>query len=126
MLGAIHHIEYYVNDLRASRAFWDWFAPEVGFTEISDFGDGVSYIHPQTDTYLVFVQVVDEYLEAGNTRQGNGLNHLALRGASLAELDRVQAKLEANSIKILKRKGDYLCFEDPNAFAIEIYATDVA
>jgi hypothetical protein len=43
-------------------------------------------------------------------------------GGSIADLDKLQQQLEARQIKILIREGDYLCFEDPNQFAVEVYA----
>ncbi len=32
--------------------------------------------------------------------------------------------LKERKIKILKRNGEYLCIEDPNEFAVEIYAKE--
>lgn len=121
--GQIHHIEYYVNNLKLSNQFWDWFAPQLGYAEIQKWEEGVSYFH-KNGTYLVFVQVVEKHLSLQNNRQGNGLNHIAFMGGSLAELEDLQKKLEERKIKILKRNGVYLCFEDPNLFAIEIYARE--
>ena len=36
--------------------------------------------------------------------------------------DQLQKQLESREVKVLKRKGEYLCFEDPNLFAVEVYA----
>lgn len=119
--GQIHHIEYYVNDLKRSNEFWDWFMPLMGYSKSSEWDDGVSWTH-SNGTYLVFVQVTDIFLNAQNTRQGNGLNHIAFMGGSVSELDQLQNGLESQTIKILKRDGSYLCFEDPNQFAVEVYA----
>lgn len=119
--GQVHHIEYYVDDLNLSNSFWDWFMPELGYEKSNEFDGGVSWSH-ETGTYLVFVQVAKEYLNSQNTRQGNGLNHIAFMGGSLEDLDALQKKLVLRKIKILKRNNQYLCFEDPNGFAIEIYA----
>jgi catechol 2,3-dioxygenase-like lactoylglutathione lyase family enzyme len=119
--GQVHHIEYYVNDLERSNQFWNWFLAKLGYTKYSEWDGGISWKH-KGGTYLVFCQVDRAHLNAQNTRQGNGLNHIAFMGGSIAELDRLQVELEEREIKILKRKGEYLCFEDPNEFAVEIYA----
>lgn len=119
--GQVHHIEYYVDDLKRSNAFWNWFMPVMGYSKSSEWDGGISWSH-SNGTYLVFVQVKNKFLNSKNTRQGNGLNHIAFMGRSMAELDQLQTQLENREIKILKRKEEYLCFEDPNLFAIEVYA----
>jgi catechol 2,3-dioxygenase-like lactoylglutathione lyase family enzyme len=119
--GQVHHIEYYVNDLQKSNQFWSWFLQKLSYTKFSEWDSGISWKH-KGGTYLVFCQVETAYLKAENTRQGNGLNHIAFMGGTLAELDQLQAELESRNIKILKRKEEYLCFEDPNDFAVEVYA----
>ena len=119
--GQVHHIEYYVFDMKKSNEFYDWFMPMLSYEKVADWGDGVSWEHPN-GTYLCFVQVEKENLNIKNNRQGNGLNHLAFMGGDLAFLDDLQKKLEDKKVKVLKRDGDYLCFEDPNEFALEVYA----
>ena len=121
--GQVHHIEYYVDDLQRSNLFWNWFMPVMGYSKTSEWDGGVSWSH-SNGTYLVFVQVENKFLNSKNTRQGNGLNHIAFMGRSISELDRLQKDLEGRDIKILKRDGSYLCFEDPNQFAVEIYANE--
>lgn len=121
--GQIHHAEYYVNDLQRTSEFWGWFLSELGYVEYQKWESGISWKH-RNGTYLVFVQVLSEFLQLENNRQGNGLNHLAFMGGSIDELDKLQANLEMKAIKILKRTGAYLCFEDPNLFAVEVYARE--
>ncbi len=119
--GQVHHIEYYVNDLKQSNLFWNWFLQKLGYTKYSEWDEGISWAH-RNGTYLVFCQVAADFLKTTNNRQGNGLNHIAFKGGTEAELDVLQEELEDKSVKILKRDGDYLCFEDSNQFAIEVYA----
>lgn len=119
--GQVHHIEYYVNDLRRSNEFWSWFMPIMGYSKSNEWDQGVSWSH-KNGTYLVFVQVEDQYLAAKNTRHGNGLNHIAFMGGSMSDLDHLEGDLLKRGVKIVKRDGEYLCFEDPNYFAIEVYA----
>ncbi|NOT78932.1 MAG: hypothetical protein HOP07_08000 [Bacteriovoracaceae bacterium] len=122
--GQIHHVEYYVNDLASSNEFWSWFSPILGYKEFQKWEEGISYLH-NNGTYIVFVQVLDKYLSHENNRQGNGLNHIAFMGGTDDQLNELVIQLEKRNIKILKRLESYLCFEDPNKFAIEIYAKEV-
>ena len=92
----------------------------MGYLKFQEFAEGVSWAH-KNGTYLVFVQVEKQFLNAKNTRQGNGLNHIAFMGRSTAHLDELQIELEQKKIKIIKRSDGYLCFEDPNEFAVEVY-----
>ncbi len=119
--GQVHHIEYYVDDLQRSNLFWSWFMPVMGYSKSSEWNGGISWSH-SNGTYLVFVQVENKFLNSKNTRQGNGLNHIAFMGRSIPDLDQLQRDLENRNVKILKRDGNYLCFEDPNLFAVEVYA----
>lgn len=121
--GQVHHIEYYVDDLAVSNKFWSWFLVDLGYKKSSEWNQGVSWSH-KNGTYLVFVQVEKEYLKFGNSRQGSGLNHIAFMGGTIDQLDLVEEKLKSHQIKILKRDGSYLCFEDPNSFAVELYARE--
>lgn len=120
--GQLHHLEYYVNDLHRSNEFWAWFMPMMGYSKYQEFSGGISWAH-ENGTYIVFVQVNDKYLNVNNSRQGNGLNHIALMGKSNSHLDELQAELVRRNIKILKRREDYLWFEDPNDLAVEIYSS---
>jgi hypothetical protein len=122
--GQLHHVEYFVNDLSRSNESWSWFLP-MGYSKYQEFAEGISWSH-KNETYLVFCQVEKQHLNAQNTRQGNGLNHIAFMGGSLTDLDRLQHELEGRKVKILKRSGAYLCFEDPNEFAVEVYAKEDA
>lgn len=118
--GQLHHIEYYVKDLAASNKFWDWFMPFMGYIEYQKWGGGISWKH-STGTYIVFVQVEPEFIKINNNRQGNGLNHIALQGKDQKQLNELKSELDKRSIKITILKDDYICFEDPNEFAIELY-----
>ena len=119
--GQVHHIEYYVNDLSKSNLFWDWFMPTLGYKKVSEWDQGVSWEHPNK-TYICFVQVLDNYLSHINNRQAQGLNHIAFKGGDLDFLNKMESSLKSKGIPILKRDGNYLCFEDPNQFAVEVYA----
>ena len=64
VFGQVHYIKYYVNDLKKSNLFCDWFMNKLSYKKISEWNSGVSWMHSS---------------------------------------------------------GTYICFEDPNQFAVEIY-----
>lgn len=118
--GQLHHIEYYVKDLARSNEFYDWFMPFMGYVQYQKWEGGISWRH-EGGTYIVFVQLEDASLEINNNRQGNGLNHIALQGKDVGHFSELQSELNKRKIKVLILKEDYICFEDPNDFAIEMY-----
>ncbi len=118
--GQLHHIEYYVKDLSRSNKFWNWFMPFMGYVEYQKWEGGISWRHNR-GTFIVFVQLEDTTLEINNDRQGDGLNHIALLGKDINHFNELQSELKQRQIKLLILKEKYICFEDPNKFAIEVY-----
>ncbi len=93
----------------------------MGYTEYQNFDSGISYAH-KNKTYIVFVQVEPEHSQFTNNRQAAGLNHIALQGGTQADLKRLVEELVQKNIKILVQRDDAICFEDPNNFAVEVFA----
>ena len=118
--GQLHHIEYYVKNLSLSNVFWNWFMPFMGYVEYQKWDGGISWKHA-SGTYIVFVQVEPAFLDINNNRQANGLNHIALFGKDINHFHALQSELKQRNIKILILKEKYICFEDPNNFAVELY-----
>lgn len=108
MLGGIlHHVEIYVSDLSRSSEFWGWFLEELGYEPYQDWKDGKSWRFG--DTYLVFVQTRERFLEAGYQRCRVGLNHLAFHAHSADQVDRLTDALRNRGVRIL--------YEDPHPYA---------
>ncbi len=120
IFGQLHYVEYYVNDLYNSNTFWNWFMPFMGYVEYQKWDGGISWRH-STGTYIVFVQVETEFLNVKNNRQGNGVNHIAMQGKDQEHFNKLQDELNKRQIKILIQRENYICFEDPNDFAVEVY-----
>lgn len=118
--GQIHHLEYYVLDLAATRAFWGWFLSEMGYEPYQNWPNGFSYRHPN-GTYICFVLTTDESSSIKNNRQGPGLNHLALQGRNTAHLEQLKLGAIDRGARILFTREGYLCFEELNLLAVEIY-----
>lgn len=130
MKGELSHIEIYVSDLQKSLLFWDWFLIDLGYELFQSWEEGTSYKLNQT--YLVFVQVEENYRHFPYHRKHVGLNHLAFYGGTRKEIDDLTMKLKGNGIKILYEDkhpfaagSDYYAvfFEDPDRIKVEVVAS---
>lgn len=127
MNGIIHHIEINVSNLNRSRNFWGWFLRELGYKKFQEWEFGFSF--KLKDTYLVFVQTENMYLNNKYHRKNTGLNHIAFHVKNKKMLNKLKEKLEENGARILYNenfpfaggKDHYaLYFEDPDRIKVEI------
>lgn len=125
----IHHIEINVSDLRRSAEFWGWFLSELGYTLYQQWEEGISW--KSGNTYLVFVQTKEKYLEASYHRSQIGLNHLAFHAKSREQVDELTTMVRARGMNILYEDkhpfagGEHyyaLFFEDPDRIKVELVA----
>jgi catechol 2,3-dioxygenase-like lactoylglutathione lyase family enzyme len=125
----LHHVELYVRSLSDARKFWGWLLEELGYSLYQDWAHGFSY--KMDNTYLVFVQTEDRFLDIPYHRCRPGLNHLAFWAKSREEVDIFTEKLKLQNITILyKDKHPYaggpshyaVYFEDPDRMKVEIVA----
>ncbi|WP_223700026.1 VOC family protein [Sutcliffiella deserti] len=129
MQGMIHHIELYVSDLRKSVRFWGWLLEELGYSVYQKWEQGQSW--KLGETYLVFVQTEERFLEIPYHRKRVGLNHLAFHVSSRDKVDEITEKLSKQKVKILYQdKHPYaggenyyaVFFEDPDRMKVEVVA----
>lgn len=127
--GLLHHVEINVSDLNRSIAFWGWFLEELGYTPCQEWENGKSWKF--ADTYLVFVQTEERFLDVSYHRSRVGLNHLAFYAESREHVDNITRKLKEKGIKILYEdrhpfaggKEHYaVFFEDPDRIKVELVA----
>ena len=127
--GLIHHIELYVTDLNRSVNFWGWFLKDLGYTLFQSWEGGQSWKF--NETYIVFVQVEERFMDIPYHRCRAGLNHLAFHADSRQDVDDMTKKLEDKGVKILYLdkhpfaggKGYYaVYFEDPDRIKVELVA----
>nr|WP_263314430.1 VOC family protein [Mammaliicoccus sp. Marseille-Q6498] len=127
MSASIHHIELYVSNLEVSRKFYSWLLEKLGYQLYQDWKEGFSF--KLDDTYIVFVQVEDEFLKYGYHRKRIGLNHLAFRVQDRKAVDEINQLLDQYNISKLYNdqypyaggKGHYaVYFEDPDRIKLEI------
>lgn len=128
----LHHIELYVSDLARSKEFWGWLLEkELGYELFQEWERGVSW--KQQETYLVFVQAEECYLDVPYHRCRVGLNHLAFHARGREHVDELAARLKEKGITVLYEErhpyaggsGHYaVFFEDPDRIKVELVAPE--
>lgn len=126
----LHHVELYVSDLQRSCAFWTPFMALLGY-EAEAWSGGMNYLRGETDAYFCLLPAPEAHRAAGYHRQRVGLNHLAFRGESRAQVDRVTQWLRDSGHTLLYADrhpyaggpGYYAVFcEDPDRIKLEVVA----
>ncbi|OLP63445.1 hypothetical protein BACPU_32410 [Bacillus pumilus] len=129
--GFIHHIEIYVSDLKRTKKFWGWFLEESEYTSFQEWDKGQSW--KIDDTYIVFVQAEDRFLDIPYHRSRVGLNHLAFHASSRKHVDEMTNKLIQRGIRILYPERHPFAggethyavyFEDPDRIKVELVAPE--
>ncbi|MBS4196610.1 VOC family protein [Lederbergia citri] len=127
----IHHIELYVSDLKKSIDYWGWLLEELGYKIYQKWDKGQSW--KQGETYIVFVQTEERFLDIPYHRCRVGLNHLAFHARSRQHVDEMTAKLKERNVNILYKDKhpfaggpDYYAvfFEDPDRIKVELVAPE--
>lgn len=125
----LHHVEIYVSNLKNTTEFWGWLLSELGYIEYQKWNSGISWIYGET--YIVFVQASERFLDVPYHRSRVGLNHLAFRAKSKNQVDEITAKLNERGINVLYQDkhpfagGDShyaVYFEDPDRIKVELVA----
>lgn len=122
----IDHIEIYVSDLNKSKQFYHKLLEFLGYQKYQEWEQGISFKY--MESYIVFVQTEEKYLDAAYHRKHTGLNHLAFRVNSKEKVDAIREKLRALRVHELYSEKypdaghpSYACyFEDPNRIKIEV------
>jgi catechol 2,3-dioxygenase-like lactoylglutathione lyase family enzyme len=104
----LHHVELYVSDLERSCAFWTPFMAMLGY-EAERWSGGMNYLRAEDETYYCLLPAPAEHVAAGYHRKRVGLNHLAFRAESRAQVDRIA--------EWVKDSGHALLYEDRHPFA---------
>ena len=127
----LHHVEIYVSDLNASRAFWSGILTRIGYAE-GDCWDGGFTLERDDGPYLTFVQREDKHAALSYHRCAVGLNHLAFGVDDRAAVDALHTYAVDNGIPRLYDEKypfanggtDYyaLFVEDPDRIKVEFVA----
>ncbi len=127
--GLLHHIEIYVSDLKRSIDFWSWYLEELGYSPFQEWESGQGW--KIGDTYIVFVQTEERFLDVPYHRCRVGLNHLAFHADSRQHVDDMTKKLKEKGMTVLYTNqhpiaggdGHYaVYFEDPDRIKVELVA----
>ncbi len=129
----LDHIEIYVADLDKSIKFWTPLLAHLGY-EPDRWAAGINYRRGQ-EPYLSFLSASPDHLAAGYHRQRIGLNHLAFKAESRAQVDVIAqwAKAAGHSVLYEDRypfatgPNYYAVFcEDPDRIKVEVVAPSAA
>ena len=129
--GLIHHLEIYVSDLKQTIDFWGWFLEKLGYSIFQEWENGQSW--KLGETYIVFVQTEERYLDVAYHRRRVGLNHLAFHANSREEVDQLTSALMIRGVNVLYTdkhpfaggKDHYaVYFEDPDRIKVELVAPE--
>ncbi|GEQ32463.1 VOC family protein [Marinilactibacillus psychrotolerans] len=127
--GVLHHLELYVSDLDRTVEFWGWLLEALGYKPFQKWEKGRSW--KLDETYIVFVQTEERFLDIPYHRCRVGLNHLAFHEESRAQIDDLTVRLENRGINVLyKDQHPYaggnmhyaVYFEDPDRIKVEVVA----
>lgn len=129
--GALHHLELYVRDLERSSEFWGWVLAELGYEPFQEWDEGISWrpVGEPDGTYVALVLAPDG--AADLDRRSVGLNHVAFRGSSREQVDRLTDELHRRDERVLYTDrhpyaggADHYAvfFEDPDGLKVEVVA----
>ncbi len=124
--GQLHHIELYVSDLQRSLLFWRWLLTELAYERYERWNTGESWM--LGNTYIVFVQVPDDFADIPYDRRRVGLNHLAFHANSRDHVDRIGKEVVERGSRLLYQdrypSDAYyaIYFEDPDGIKVEVIA----
>lgn len=130
--GFIHHIEINVSNLKSTVAFWGWLLEELGYEPFQVWENGQSW--KIGETYIVFVQTEERFMDIPYHRRRAGLNHLAFHASSRQQVDDITNILEEKGVKILYTNSHPFAggnnhyavyFEDPDRIKVELVAPDL-
>ncbi|WP_413381863.1 VOC family protein [Alkalihalobacillus sp. 1P02AB] len=127
--GAIHHLEIYVSNLQKSTQFWGWLLEELGYHSFQKWDGGQSW--KLGNSYFVFVQAEERFLDRPYHRCRVGLNHLAFFASSREHVDVLTEQLKIKGVKLLYQEKHPFAggtehyavyFEDPDRMKVELVA----
>ena len=84
--GNIKHIEINVSNFDKSKAFYQDFLEWLGYKRILDEKDFAGWGNGEAEIFVTYLQ---RYKESGFHRRRVGLNHIAFRAKSKADVDKL-------------------------------------
>ncbi|THJ67153.1 reverse transcriptase-like protein [Arthrobacter echini] len=104
--GSLHHVEVWTADLPGAQASLGWLLERLGFPQRNAWGGGASY---GSDTFYLVLESGPDLAPGGHERRRPGVNHLAFRAGSRADVDLLARRASSH--------GWTLLFADRHPFA---------
>lgn len=126
-MPGLHHVEIWVADAPRARAEWGWLLERLGWEPDREWPGGFSW--SATGASLVFTESPNQ--SGGHDRRREGLNHLAFRGGSTGDVDRLMQEAPGRGWRPLYQDRypnaggpDHHAgwIESPSGFKVEIVA----
>ncbi|WP_241521647.1 reverse transcriptase-like protein [Arthrobacter pityocampae] len=105
-VGRLHHVEVWTNDLPAADASLGWLLERLGFPRKESWKDGVSF---GSEEFYVVLESGPDIAAGGHDRRRAGVNHLAFRAGTRADVDLMARRAASH--------GWTLLFADRHPFA---------
>lgn len=128
-IGAIHHVDITVRDLRRSTAFYSDVLPLMGFRRAEDVPGGPVWAGASVEVGL---QPARQGSGAPHDRYEPGLHHLAFTAPTRDAVDALHRELGRLGVPILDAPADYpqyaagyyaIFFSDPDGIKLEYVFT---
>jgi alkylated DNA nucleotide flippase Atl1/catechol 2,3-dioxygenase-like lactoylglutathione lyase family enzyme len=128
VIGGIHHVEIWVDDLATDGTAWDWLLGRLGYRLGDDWGRGRAW---ELGTLYVVIESGPDVLAGGHERRRPGLNHLAFHAGSRGDVDAMVAEAPAHGWSLLFAEAHphaggpdhYAAYlESPGGFEVELVA----
>jgi alkylated DNA nucleotide flippase Atl1 len=84
--GGLHHVEIWVDDIVAAGREWGWLLGRLGYHLGDDWGHGQAW---ELGSLYVVIESGPDVVKGRHERTHAGVNHLAFRGGTRAEVDAV-------------------------------------
>ncbi|MUK00788.1 reverse transcriptase-like protein [Vibrio cholerae] len=104
--GRLHHVEVWTQDLTAALASLGWLLERLGFPRKDTWTNGASY---GSDDFYFVLESGPDLASGGHERRRPGVNHLAFRAGTRADVDLLTRRAASH--------GWTLLFADRHPFA---------
>jgi glyoxylase I family protein len=115
-VGSLNHVSVTVNDIAASRAFYERLLPALGYRLLFEQPETFGYVGAD-GLKLFFSAAPPEKRGAAFDRYRVGLHHVAFNAPDRAFVDDVHRKLVEWGVTILDAPAEYPAYE-PGYYAV--------
>ncbi len=115
-VGSLNHVSVTVNDLAASRAFYERLLPALGYRLLFEAGETFGF-GGADGLKLFFSQAPESNRGVAFDRYKVGLHHLAFNAPDRAFVDGVHEKLVEWGVTVLDAPAEYPKYE-PGYYAV--------